>query len=125
MNRTRFEEYIFERFKVKADYPFADDNETAVFRHKENRKWFGLAMRISPSKLGLSGEGEIEVVNLKCPPVLMGSFLGERGFYPAYHMNKAHWLSVCLEDNTDENKLKFLIDISFEATAKKTKSSAK
>ena len=119
MNRKEFEEYILKTYKIKPDYPFSEDFETAVFRHKENRKWFGIMMKIHPSKLGLSGEEIINVVNLKCPPVLMGSFLGERGFFPAYHMNKTHWLSVCLDNKTDENKLKFLIDISFEATGKK------
>lgn len=123
MNIKEFEEYILKTYKIKPDYPFSDDNETAVFRHKETRKWFALLMNIHPSRLGLSGEDKIDVVNLKCPPVLMGSLLEERGFFPAYHMNKTHWLSVALSETTDENKIKFLLDVSFQATRGKDKNS--
>ena len=31
-------------------------------------------------------------------------------------MNKAHWLTVALDGSADEEKLKFLLDMSYELT---------
>jgi len=68
--------------------------------------------------LGLSGEGQTQVVNLKCDTRLIGSFREEPGIFPGWHMNKAHWLSVALEECVDDEKIKFLVDMSYELTKK-------
>ena len=52
---------------------------------------------------------------------MMGSFLDEIGIFPAYHMSKTCWISVLLDGSVDADTLAFLIDISFELTAKKRK----
>ncbi|MFR3484536.1 MAG: MmcQ/YjbR family DNA-binding protein [Clostridia bacterium] len=42
-------------------------------------------------------------MNLKCDTRLIGSFRMEPGIYPAWHMNKAHWM-VALDGSVgDEN----------------------
>ena len=107
--------YIEETYGVKGEYPFARDRETCVFRHSSNRKWFAVFMEIPKEKLGLSG-GKIRVLNVKCDTRLIGSFRQESGIYPAYHMSKAHWLTVVLDGTVDADKLKFLIDMSYELT---------
>ena len=40
----------------------------------------------------------------------------EPGIFPGWHMNKAHWLSVALDGSVDEEKLRFLVDMSYELT---------
>ncbi len=87
-----------------------------VFRHTGNRKWFAAIMEISREKLGLSGGGDIQVVDVKCDTRLISSFREETGILPAYHMNKAHWLTVALDGTADDDKLKFLLDMSYELT---------
>ena len=67
-------------------------------------------------KLGLPGDGIFSVVNVKCDPRLIGSFRGEPGIFPAYHMNKAHWLTIALDGSAEEGKIKFLLDMSYELT---------
>ena len=71
-------------------------------------------MEISGEKLGL--QGEVCVVNLKCDPLLIGSFRMEPGIYPAYHMSKAHWLTVLLDGAVADEKLKFLLEMSYDLT---------
>ena len=58
----------------------------------------------------------VDIVNLKCAPEMMGSFMSMGGIYPAYHMNKTHWLSVVLNNVTDDDTLKWLLEISYELT---------
>ena len=40
---------------------------------------------------------------------------------PAYHMNKANWISVSLDGSVSDEKVKMLIDMSFRLTAPKIK----
>ena len=60
----------------------------------------------------------VDVVNLKLPAVMYGSFGASDGVYPAYHMNKVHWISVVLADAADD-LIGFLVNASYEATRDK------
>ena len=120
MTRKEFEELVFDTYNVRADYPFEEDFVTGVFRH-ENGKWFALAMNISAKKLKKDGEMQIEVVNFKCAPEVIESLVGvENGIYPAYHMNKTHWLTVALSE-CDDNTISWLLGISYDLTRSKIK----
>lgn len=125
MNRTDFESYISTHYGITCDHPFADDIDTVVFRHPNNRKWFALVMNISKSKLEAGQAGSIDVVNLKCPTEIIDSFWSEQGIYPAYHMNKRHWLTVLLDGSVNRDKIIFLLELSYELTQTKRKSSPK
>ncbi|MBQ8533317.1 MAG: MmcQ/YjbR family DNA-binding protein [Clostridia bacterium] len=116
MTRQELFEYINKAYEIKADYPFSDGNETAVFRHTHNRKWFGILMSIPKSRLGIDSNEVTDVLNIKCDPLIKGNLNSDGGFYPAYHMNKEKWISVLLRDVRDEENLKWLINISFELT---------
>ncbi len=52
---------------------------------------------------------------------MFGSFGAADGVYPAYHMNKLHWISVLLPYSPDD-VVQFLLNVSFEATRDKRKS---
>ena len=116
MNRTNLESYIEETYGVAGERLFAKDLTTCVFRHWSNRKWFAVIMEVPKAKLGLSGDSLIRVVNVKCDPRLIGSFRQETGIFPAYHMSKAHWLTVALDGTVDEDKIRFLLDMSYDLT---------
>lgn len=91
----------------------------AVFRHNDNKKWFALIMDVPKTKLGLSENDVLEVVNFKCSPLLLHTFLDEKGFFPAYHMNKACWITVALDGSVADDKIKMLSDVSFNLTLPK------
>ncbi len=118
MDKQAFLNHCLEVYGVKHDCPFSDDFGTSVLRHKDNKKWFALIMEIPKRKLGVNSDKEVWVVNLKLPLEMKGVFCENDGVYPAYHMNKLHWISVVLQDADDET-VKFLTDLSFEATKSK------
>ena len=121
MTRTELETYINTRYCILPDHPFPGDSVTAVFRHPDNRKWFAIAMRISKDKLGIREDGMIDVVNLKCDPDVLLSFRGQSGIYPAYHMNRNHWLTAVLDSRVEESTMAFLIGVSYDLTRQKQK----
>ena len=77
-------------------------------------------MRVSRRKFGFDSNEVIDVVNLKLPTEMFGSFGASDGVYPAYHMNKLHWVSVLLPDAPDDI-VEFLLNVSFETTKSKAK----
>lgn len=120
MTKQSFLEYCLRAYGTVADYPFEDAFETAVLRHAENRRWYAIVMRVSRRKFGQDSDEVIDVVNLKLPTDMFGSFGVSDGVYPAYHMNKLHWISVLLPDARND-LLQFLVDVSFEATKRPAK----
>ena len=120
MTKQSFLEYCIDTYGTSPDYPFEEDFVTAVLRHADNRKWYALVMRVSRRKFGFDSDEIIDVVNLKLPTEMFGSFGTDDGVYPAYHMNKLHWISVLLPDATDD-VVQFLLNVSYEATKDKRK----
>ena len=120
MTKQAFFDYCLNTYGTAADYPFDEDFETAVLRHGGNRKWYAIVMRVSRRKFGFDCDEVIDVVNLKLPLEMFGSFGPSEGVYPAYHMNKLHWISVLLPD-AETDLVEFLVNASFEATKDKKK----
>ena len=124
MTRQDLLTHIADTYGIAPDHPFEGDFTTAVCRHKDTRKWFAILMEIPRSRLGLSGEGTLHVVNLKISPEMLPSLLQERGVFPAYHMSKTHWVTVALdgtEPGASDDMAAFLTEVSFTLTAKKAK----
>ena len=124
MKKQELLEYCCETYGTVADYPFEDDFETAVLRHAYARKWYAIAMRVSRRKFGFDSDEIVDVVNFKLPTEMFGSFGAADGVYPAYHMNKLHWISVILPDTPDD-VVRFLANVSFEATKSRKKNQNK
>lgn len=116
MNRKELERYIAESCHAEAEAPWAKNPDHIVFRHSGNRKWFALTLNIPGEKLGLKDRGMVDIVNLKCDPIIAGSFRNETGIFPAYHMNKERWISVVLDGSVEDETIKMLLAMSFDLT---------
>lgn len=111
-------EYIENQYNVSPEYTFTKFPNYCVFRHKENRKWFGIIMNIPREKIYGEGKEEIDIIDLKIEPELITILKGKKEYFSAYHMNKEHWISVDLSKINNMNELKNLIDDSFNLTKK-------
>ncbi len=89
----------------------------AVLRHPGRGKWYGVVMDVPFSKLGLPGEGRVDVLNIKCDPDTLFSLVGSEGFLPAYHMHKGHWMTVLLDGTVPEGMVLELLERSYEIIA--------
>lgn len=121
MSRTVFERYITDTYGVTAEYPWLRTPTHAVYRHPDNKKWFAVVMELPQKVLGVQGEDTVAVVNLKCDTKLIGSLIGESGIFRAYHMNKEHWITVSLDESVDDEKMHWLLDMSYDLTARHKK----
>ena len=111
------EDYIAKKYSVTPDNPWKKFENYKVFHHNENKKWFALVMNVPKNRLGLNDDGILNVVNLKCDSILIGSIRRKDGVFPAYHMNKEKWITVALDGSVSKDIIKMLLDVSYNATA--------
>lgn len=116
MTKNELELYIQEQYGILPEYPFVRYPNVAVYRHGSNKKWFAAFMTVEKRKLNLPNEGSVCLVNLKIAEEIRDSFLLQKGIFPAYHMNKRHWISVLLDGSVGNDTLTFLLDISYDLT---------
>lgn len=115
MNREEIFNYVKEKYKTIPNYPWKKYPSYAVLKHNNN-KWYGIIMNISKDKLGILGNEEIDVLDIKCPPEIIGGLVKEKGFFSAYHMNKEHWITIALDKSINKEKIIQLIDLSYDLT---------
>ena len=119
--RDRVLAYAKKEYGTNPDHPWADSPDNDVLRHSDTRKWYGLIFPVAREKLGVSGTGEVDILNVKCDPEMGIHMRKQEGILPAYHMNHEQWLSILL-DGTVPLKIVFnLLDISYDLTLPKRK----
>lgn len=119
--RVEVEKYINKKYKPLQEYPWPETPNHTTFKHQDNKKWFGLIMEVPYNKLQIEKDGNVDVINLKNIPELIGGLRKKNGILPAYHMNKEHWISVLLDGTVEMCEICELIDISYELTRKKNR----
>ena len=101
-----------------SDMPFEGDFDSTVLRHSTTGKWFGLLMKAPRSRVGLPGEGDADVLNLNCDPLVSYGLKQQYpDILPAYHMNKTHWITLRLEGDVPGDVVQMLIEMSYRLTA--------
>lgn len=112
--------WIKNQFGAEPDFPWPDTPDYCVFRC-QNEKWFALVMRIKYKQLGLTGDEEVWVVNIKADQTEIPNLIDHKSIFPAWHMNKKHWITVLLTAVTDFEKLCELTLKSYELVSKSKK----
>lgn len=116
MNREKIFSYVKAKYHTVEEQPWQKFPKYSVLRHQDNTKWYGIVMNVLPKNIGLVGDKEVDIIDLKCDPDLIHSMIDNIVFFPAYHMNKDHWISVLISQNVPEKTLFDLIDKSYELT---------
>ncbi len=119
--RERITQYIQDTYGTEAEYLWADSPGNAIFRHSASKKWYAAMMRVLPEKLGLMGEEALDVMDIKCSTIMIGSLLSTKGVLPAYHMNKNHWISIVLDDSVPDDQIIPLLELSYNSVVPKRK----
>lgn len=111
-----------EQYHTEPEHLWAKYPGHQVLRHTDNKKWYALIMDIPRNRLGLDGEENVDILNVKADPVVMGTFLSKEGILPGYHMHKGSWITVLLDGTVPIDTIELLLDVSFGLTeGKKTK----
>ena len=113
MDREEIFEYVKKQYGTTPEYLWKSSPDSAVLRHK-NGKWYAVIMNVEKSKLGLSEDGTVEIMNVKCDPEMTSMIIQTYGFLPGYHMNKRHWITILLDGTVGESKILDFLDMSYD-----------
>lgn len=114
--------HIRETYGAQPEFLWARTPNNAVFRHSGTGKWFAaLLLDVPRRSLGLPGEGRADILDLKCGPAMIGSLLDGVRYFPGYHMNKEHWISVLADGSVPLGELAPLLDLSYQLASGRTR----
>ena len=109
---------IEEKYQSVPEFLWQKYPGYAIFRNKENNKWYAAIMNILKEKLD-EGSYEVEIIDVKLTPEKIQSLLTRKGFYEAYHMNKKSWITILLDDTISDGEIMSYVEESYELTKKK------
>ena len=115
---------------VACDHPWEPSPTYTVYRHSDNKKWLALVfdatkeqlLRLKPEDNAVQEyvDGEkIDIVNLKLDPEMIDDVVKSPGIFPAFHMDRRHWITVLLNGTVDAKILWPLVEMSYILTMKK------
>lgn len=109
--------YIKEKYDDDLEFLWKKYDNNAIWRNKQNNKWYGVLLVISSKKLGLDYDKEIEILDLRYQKDEIDKIIDNKKIYPGYHMNKKSnmtlnefkdfYYNVC---NVDYNKMKIAME---------------
>lgn len=106
-------EYVREKYGTIPEAPWGYLEEYHTLNTAKRHKWYGLFMLIPYRYLGVDREGRINVLNLKVRTEDIPGIIDHIHYFPAYHMNKKHWISILLDRDADVAEIKKLLDESY------------
>ncbi|MCD8147635.1 MAG: MmcQ/YjbR family DNA-binding protein [Clostridiales bacterium] len=123
MDRQAIFDYVKKKYGTEPEYLWMRYPSYAVLRHQDNQKWYGIVMDVPRNKLGLTGIETVDILDVKCEPLMIDLLRQSLGFLPGYHMNKSNWISILLDGTVPDDTILDLLDASFQNTMKKQKKS--
>lgn len=106
--------YVKEKYGIMPEHPWKKSPENMTLKDSESGKWFALIMLVAKKNLGLAGDEEIFVVNVKSNPEFISMVSQAEGYMPGYHMNKQHWLTIFLDGTVPLEQILEQVDESYQ-----------
>ena len=106
--------YVKNKYGDELEFLWEKSPKNAVVRRKSSNKWYAVILTIPKRKIGLKSDEVIEVINLHNIPKEIEKLIDYKRYFPAYHMNKKHWCTICLDGTVELKEIYKLIDISYE-----------
>lgn len=106
--------YVKNKYGDELEFLWEKSPKNAVIRRKSSNKWYAVILTISKRKLNLDSDEIIEVINLHNIAEEIKKLIDYKKYFPAYHMNKKHWCTICLDGTVELKEIYRMIDISYE-----------
>lgn len=111
--------YVRERYGDELEFLWKTFPSNAIWRRKDNQKWYGILLTLSKRKLGLDSDEVICVIDLRIDPQLLPKTVDGKKYFPGYHMNKKSWFTMCLDGSVSEEEICAWLDKSYLLAGKK------
>lgn len=105
--------YVQNKYDNELEYLWKKSPNNAIWRKTENNKWYGILLTVPYRKLGIDSDASVEIIDLKIQPEQIEKLVDNNKFFPGYHMNKKHWITICLNDSVETDIIFNMIDNSY------------
>ena len=105
--------YIKEKYNDDLEFLWQKFDDNAVWRNKQNSKWYGLLLTVSKRKLGIDSEEIVEIIDLRYKKGQVDEIVDNIKVYPGYHMNKNTWITIILDGSLEIKTIYDLINNSY------------
>ncbi len=112
-------QYVREKYQDELQFLWDRFPDNAVYRRKDNAKWYAALLIIQKKRLGLNEDGVVDILDLRGKPEDISGLVDGKKYFPGYHMNKKHWFTVCLDGSVAVEEIFCRIDASFALAAKR------
>lgn len=106
-------EFVKAQYGTELEFLWDDSPDCAIMRKQSTGKWYGAILTCKAKTLTGSGDGTLEVINLRADESTVDRLVKRDGFYRAYHMNKRKWFSIVLDHGVDLEDIYSLIIDSY------------
>ena len=106
-------EYARKKYGDELEFLWERYPDAAILRRKDNRKWYALFMTVSKSKLGLDGDELAEIIDLRFDADELPKKVDGERYFPGYHMNKKHWITMLLDGSVAIDEVLSHLDNSY------------
>ena len=111
-------QYVREKYQNELEFLWERFPDNAIFRRQDSAKWYGAILTVQKKKLGLNSEDVIEILDLRMKPEDINLLVDGQKYFPGYHMNKKHWVTICLNGSVPLEEIFCRIDNSFALAGK-------
>ena len=110
--------YIREVYGHEFEFLWKTSPENAIVRRSDNQKWYAALLTVKENRIKSSGENNIEVIDLRMRTEDIAELVDGQKYYPGYHMNKKHWVTICLDGSVAVEEICRRIDESYHLAKK-------
>lgn len=105
--------YVKEKYGDELEFLWDKFPTDAIWRRKDNNKWYGLLLVLSKRKLGLDSDEIVDIIDLRIDPEALPSLVDGKKYFAGYHMNKKNWITICLDGSVPIEEISDLLDKSY------------
>lgn len=105
--------YINEKYNDSLEFLWEKFDDNAIWRNKQNNKWYGLLGKIPKNKLGIDSDEVVEVIIIRYEKGKVNEIIDNKKVFPGYHMNKQSWITIILDNSMENKELFNLVDNSY------------
>jgi predicted DNA-binding protein (MmcQ/YjbR family) len=111
-------DYVRRRYGDELEFLWERFPDNAIWRRRDNQKWYAAILTVKKSKLGLASEETAEVIDLRLEPESITNLIDNERYFPGWHMNKRHWYTMLLDGSVPLEELCRRIDDSYRIAKK-------
>lgn len=110
--------YVKEKYNDELEFLWIKFPKHAIFRHKENKKWYAILVALEENKLGIEGDKIVDIIVLKNKRENIMNLIDNEKYFAGYHMNKRNWFTIKLDDSIPIKEIYDFIDESYNISNK-------